>query len=78
MGADGCVHLVKCKICLEVEHVYKLLTPKWDSFQKHVSWRKAKRKMRGVKKSEWYTIDDYKHNQNVIIYVCKRRESILQ
>jgi hypothetical protein len=27
MGVDGCMHLVKCKICLEVEHKDNLLVP---------------------------------------------------
>ncbi len=52
MGVDGCVHLVKCKICLEVEQKNKLLVPKWDSLQKHTSQRKAEKNMKGVKKSE--------------------------
>jgi hypothetical protein len=34
--------------------------------------------MNEVKKGEWYTNNDYKHNKNVATYVCKRRESILQ
>jgi len=27
MGVDGCMHLVKCKVCLEVEHKNNLLVP---------------------------------------------------
>jgi hypothetical protein len=29
MGVDGCVHLVKCKVCSKVEHKNKLLVLKW-------------------------------------------------
>jgi len=78
MGVDGCVHLVKYKVCLEVEHKNKLLAPKWDSLHKHTGQRKAKRNMNGVKKGEWYTNNDYKHNKNVDIYACKGREFVLQ
>jgi hypothetical protein len=31
MGVDGCLFLVKCKVCSEVEHKNKLLAPNWDS-----------------------------------------------
>jgi hypothetical protein len=27
MGVDGCMHLVKCKVCLEVEHKDNVLVP---------------------------------------------------
>jgi hypothetical protein len=37
IGVDGCVHLVKYKMCLEVEHKNKLLAPKWDSLHKHTN-----------------------------------------
>jgi hypothetical protein len=30
MGFNGCVHIMKCKFFLEVEHKNKLLAPKWD------------------------------------------------
>jgi len=33
--------------------------------------------MKGVKKGEWYTSNDYKHNKNVVIYACKGREFVL-
>jgi hypothetical protein len=52
MGVDGCVHLVKCKVCLEVEHKNKLLVPKWDSLQKHIGWRKAEKNVKRVEKGE--------------------------
>jgi hypothetical protein len=52
MGVDGCVHLVKCKVCSKVEHKNKLLAPKWDSLQKHTSQRKDEKNTRGVKKGE--------------------------
>jgi hypothetical protein len=77
MGVDGYVHLVKCKVCLEVEHKDKLLAPKWDSLDKHVALKKVERNMKGVKKGEWYTSNNYKHNKNVVIYDCKGKESIL-
>jgi peroxiredoxin family protein len=76
MGVDGCVQLMKYKVCSKVEHKNKLLAPKWDSFHKHSSRRKAKRNMKGVKKHEWCT--NNKHDKNVVIYACKGRESILQ
>jgi uncharacterized metal-binding protein len=34
--------------------------------------------MKGVKKCEWCTNNDYKHDKNVVIYACKGRESVLQ
>jgi hypothetical protein len=34
--------------------------------------------MKRVKKGEWYTNNDYKHNKNVVTYDCKGKESILQ
>jgi hypothetical protein len=77
MGIDGCVHLVKCKVCSVVEHKDKLMAPKWDSFQKHADQRKAKRNMKGVKKGEWYTNNDCKNNKNLATYTCKGREIIL-
>jgi hypothetical protein len=52
MGVDGCVHLVKCKVCSKVEHKNKLLAPKWDPLQKHIGWRKAEKNMEGLKKGE--------------------------
>jgi hypothetical protein len=73
MGVDGFLHLVKCKLCSEVEHKYKLWALNWESLKKHIDWRKAKRNMKGVNKCKWYTNNDYKHNTNVAIYVCKRR-----
>jgi hypothetical protein len=45
---------------------------------KHVNHRKADRPMKGVKKREWYTSNDYKHNINQVTYASKGRESILQ
>ncbi len=78
MGVDGCVQLVKYKVCSKVEHKNKLLAPKWDSLHKHTSRRKAKRNMKGVKKREWCTNNDYKHDKNVVIYACKGREFVLQ
>jgi hypothetical protein len=78
MGVDGCVHLVKYKVCSKVEHKNKLLAPKWDSLHKHIGGKKVKRNMKGVKKGEWYTNNDYKHNKNVATYACKRREFVLQ
>jgi hypothetical protein len=62
VGFDNCVHIVKCKICSKVEQKDKLLAPKWDSPYKHVSKRKVEKPMKGVKKGEWYTSKDYKHN----------------
>jgi hypothetical protein len=53
MGVDGCVHLVKYKVCSKVEYKNKLLAPKWDSLHKHIGGKKAKRNMKGVKKGEW-------------------------
>ncbi len=44
------MHIVKYKICSNIEHKYKLLAPKWDSPQKHVNKRKANKPMKGVKK----------------------------
>jgi hypothetical protein len=49
MGVDGCVHLVKCKVCSKVEHKNKLLAPKWDSLHKHIGWRKAENFMKRLK-----------------------------
>jgi hypothetical protein len=77
MCVDGYVHLVKCKICSEVEHKDKLIVPKWDSFHKYVGRRKAERNMKGVKKGEWYTSNDCKLNKKVVINVCKGREFVL-
>jgi hypothetical protein len=37
MGVDGCVQLVKYKVCSKVEHKNKLLAPKWDSLHKHTN-----------------------------------------
>ncbi len=34
--------------------------------------------MKGVKKGEWYTNNDYRHNKNVATYACKGREFVLQ
>jgi len=34
--------------------------------------------MKGVKKGEWYTNNDCKHNINQVVYASKGRESILQ
>jgi hypothetical protein len=78
MGVDGCVHLVKCRVCLEVEHKDKLLTPKWDSLHKHADWKKDEKNMKGKKKGEWYINNDCKHNKNVATYACKGREFVLQ
>ncbi len=78
MGVDGCVQFVKCKVCSKVEHKNKLLAPKWDSLQKHADWKKAEKNMKGMKKGEWYTSNDCKHNKNVTTYACKGRESVLQ
>ncbi len=31
-----------------------------------------------MKKGEWYTNNDSKHNKNLVTYACKGRESVLQ
>jgi hypothetical protein len=77
MGVDGYVHLVKCKVCEEVEHKDKSIAPKWDSLHKHVGRKKVERNMKGVKKGEWYISNDYKLSKNVVINVCKGREFVL-
>jgi hypothetical protein len=59
VGSNGCVHRMKCKICLEVEHKNKLLALKWDSLQKHVSKTKVR-----SKKIEWYISKNCKHSKN--------------
>jgi hypothetical protein len=41
---------MKCKIGLNFGHKDKLLTPKWDSFQKDVDQRNINRPMKRVKK----------------------------
>jgi hypothetical protein len=38
---DGTLHIVKCRICIEVDGKDKLLVSKWDSFCKHVGHKKA-------------------------------------
>ncbi len=38
---DGNLHIVKCRICIEVERKDKLLVSKWDSFCKHIGHKKA-------------------------------------
>jgi heme-degrading monooxygenase HmoA len=68
MGVDGFVDLVKCKVCSEVEHKDKLLTPKWDSLHKHAHWKKDEKNMKGKKKDEWYIDNDYKHNKTITTY----------
>ncbi len=63
---------------LEVEHKDKLLAPKWDSLQKHVSKRKLDKPMKGVEKIEWYISKDCKHNKNETTYASKGKEFVLQ
>jgi hypothetical protein len=46
VGFNGCVHIVKCKMYLEVEYKSNLLAPKWDFPQKHASHRKVERVLR--------------------------------
>ncbi len=43
---DGSLHIVKCKICSEVERKNKLLFVKWDSLGKHASHRKVAKDLR--------------------------------
>jgi len=49
---NGCVWIVKCNIQFKVEQKYKHLAFKWDSFQKHVGCKKAKKVLRRVKKKD--------------------------
>ncbi len=72
------MHIVKYKICSNIEHKDKLLAPKWDSPQKHVNKRKDKNPMKWVKKGEWYVSKDCKHRKNEVVYASKGKEFILQ
>ncbi len=38
---DGNLHIVKCRICIEVKGKDKLFVSKWDYFCKHVGHKKA-------------------------------------
>lgn len=40
--------------------------------------KKINRPTKGVKKREWYTSNDYKHNRNQTMYASKGQKSILQ
>ncbi len=46
--------------------------------QKHANWRKTNKPMKGVKKGEWYTSNDCKHNKNQTAYAFKGRKFVLQ
>jgi hypothetical protein len=35
---DESLHIIKCRICVEIEGKEKLLVPKWDFLCKHASW----------------------------------------
>jgi hypothetical protein len=69
---------VQCKIYLKVEHKDKILATKWNSLQKHVDQKNDDLPMKGVKKGEWYTNNDYKQSRNQASYVSKGREFVLE
>jgi hypothetical protein len=72
------VHIAQCKIYLKVEHNDKILAAKWNSLQKHVGQKNDDIPMKGVKKGEWYTNNEYKQNRNQASYVSKGRKFVLK
>ncbi len=53
IGFDGHVHIVRYKVCLDMEHKNKLLTFNWDSFQKYMNCKKIEKAWMGWKKGAW-------------------------
>ncbi len=43
IGSNGRVHIVRYKVCLDIEHKNKLLTLNWDSFQRFVNCQKIEK-----------------------------------
>ncbi len=65
VGSNGNLHIIKCRICNEVEGTYKLLFLKWDCFYKHVGCKKVEKNIGiDVKKGDWYYLKVSKHAKN--------------
>jgi hypothetical protein len=63
VNEKGEMHWVQCRICTVVEGKEKLLAPKLDILQKHISHRKAKVSIPRVDPSSYYM------NKN--LYACQ-------
>ncbi len=65
VGENGTLHIIKCRVCIEVEGKNKIFTAKWDSFCKDVGFHKVMRNMgSGVKKRDWFYSKVCKHSKN--------------
>jgi len=68
LGSNGNLHIVKCRICSEVEGKDKIFAIKLDSLCKHVGWNKAKKNIgTNVKKGDWYHFKDNRHAKNYVL-----------
>jgi len=65
VGEDGTLHIIKCRVCTEVEGKNKIFVVKWDSLCKHVGCQKAVKNMgSNVNKRDWFYSKVYKHAKN--------------
>lgn len=74
LGPNGNIHQVRCKVCTKVKGREKLFVPKFDSFQKHVGWRKAKRASRGNEAGSLYFSSDSQHTKNERLFASLGRD----
>jgi hypothetical protein len=62
---NGTLHIVKCKVCIEVKRKKKILAAKWDSFCHHACCQKVVKSMGfDVKKKDWFYFKVCKHAKN--------------
>ncbi len=64
VNEKGEVHWVQCMICTVVEGKEKLLAPKPDTLQKHISHRKAKVSIPKVDPNSYYMNENCMHAKN--------------
>ncbi len=77
VNEKGEVHWVQCMICIVVEGKEKLLAPKLDTLQKHISHRKAKVSNPRVNHSSYYMNKNYMHAKNEQQYTTSQCPSIM-
>ncbi len=78
VGLNGNLHIVKCRICNEVEGNDRILVAKWNFLYKHASQQKTKKIIKtNVKKGELYYSQICKHAINHKLFVSHNRQIVV-
>jgi len=77
VGEDGLVAQVWCKICSNIEGKTKLLTPKFDTLQKHVRHCKATIPSSNIVVEDYFYYKDFAHAKNERTYFVHNSEFIM-